>query len=59
GLNNIGGAVLGGLLLGILESYSAGLISSGLKDGLAIIILLVVLMVKPHGILGLLGERKI
>ncbi len=59
GLNNIGGAVLGGLLLGVLESYSAGLISSGLKDGLAIIILLVVLMVKPHGILGLLGERKI
>ncbi len=59
GLNNVGGAVLGGLLLGVLESYSAGLISSGLKDGLAIIILLLVLMVKPQGIFGLLGERKI
>lgn len=59
GLGNVGGAVLGGLLLGILESYSAGLISSGLKDGLVIIVLLVVLMVRPQGILGLLGERKI
>jgi len=51
--------VLGGLLLGILESYSAGLISSGLKDALAIIILLAVLLLRPQGILGVLGERKI
>jgi branched-chain amino acid transport system permease protein len=59
GLNNVGGAVLGGLLLGILESYSAGLVSSGLKDALAIVILLVVLTVRPQGILGSLGERRI
>lgn len=59
GLSNVGGAVLGGLLLGVLESYSAGLISSGLKDGLAIIILLAVLVLRPQGILGVLGERKI
>lgn len=59
GLHSVGGAVMGGLLLGILESYSAGLVSSGLKDAFAIIILLLVLMVKPQGILGLMGERKI
>jgi len=59
GLNNVGGAVLGGLLLGILESYSAGLISSGSKDAFAIIILLLVLLIRPQGIMGLLGERKI
>lgn len=59
GLNNVGGAVLGGLLLGILESLGAGLISSGLKDALAIVILLGVLLARPQGILGLLGERKI
>lgn len=59
GLSNVGGAVLGGLLLGVLESYSAGLISSGLKDALSIIILLAVLLIRPQGILGVLGERKI
>lgn len=59
GLNNISGAVLGGILLGILESYTAGLISSGLKDALAIVILLVVLAVRPQGILGSLDLRKI
>lgn len=59
GLNNVGGAVLGGLLLGLLESYSAGLISSGLKDALAIIVLLLVLTLRPQGILGSLVERRI
>ena len=59
GLNNVAGAVLGGLLLGVLEAYSAGLVSSGLKDAFAIIILLVILLVRPEGILGVLGERKI
>lgn len=59
GLNNVAGAVLGGLLLGVLEAYSAGLVSSGLKDAFAIIVLLLILLVRPEGILGMLGERKI
>lgn len=59
GLNNVAGAVLGGLLLGVLEAYSAGLVSSGLKDAIAIIVLLLILLVRPEGILGMLGERKI
>jgi len=59
GLNNVGGAVLGGILLGVLESFSAGLISSGLKDAFAIIILLVVLLARPQGIIGAISERKI
>jgi len=59
GLSNVGGAVLGGILLGILESYSAGLISSGLKDAIAIIILLAVLLIRPEGIIGAIRERKI
>lgn len=59
GLNNPTGAVLGGLLLGVLEAYGAGLISSGLKDALAIIVLLSILLIRPEGILGVVGERKI
>lgn len=59
GLNNVAGAVIGGLLLGVLEAYSAGLVSSGLKDAFAIIILLTILLFRPEGILGVLGERKI
>lgn len=50
GLGNIGGAVAAGLIIGLLESYSAGLLSSGYKDAVALVILLLVLFFKPAGI---------
>lgn len=59
GLRNIRGAVLGGFILGILEAYSSGLISSGLKDAIAMVVLLGVLLIRPEGILGASGDRKI
>lgn len=59
GLNSVGGAVVGGIILGILEAYSSGLISSGLKDGISILVLLFVLLLRPQGILGVIKERKI
>jgi branched-chain amino acid transport system permease protein len=54
GIGNIPGAMLGGFLLGIIESLAAGFISSEYKDAYAFIILIVVLIIKPT---GLLGER--
>ena len=52
GLGSFPGAVIGGLVLGAIESLGAGLISSGYKDAFALIVLLVVLFFKPSGILG-------
>lgn len=52
GYGSMPGAVLGGLLLGVLESLAAGLISSEYKDAIAFLILLLVLFFKPSGILG-------
>jgi branched-chain amino acid transport system permease protein len=46
------GAVVGGLLLGLLETLGAGYISSTYKDGLAFITILVVLLAMPRGLLG-------
>jgi len=52
GYGSMPGAVIGGLLLGILESLAAGLISSEYKDALAFLILLTALFFKPSGIMG-------
>jgi branched-chain amino acid transport system permease protein len=51
GFGNIPGAVVGGLLLGVLENLSAGFVSSAYKDATAFVVMIVILMVKPGGIL--------
>ena len=58
GLGHPFGVVLGGLILGVMESLGAGLISSGYKDAIAFLILLLMLFFRPQGILGKgKGER--
>ncbi len=52
GLGRGRGAVIGGFLIGILESMTAGYLNSGLKDAVALIILLLVLFFRPSGIFG-------
>jgi branched-chain amino acid transport system permease protein len=49
GLVSAPGAIVGGFLLGILESFSAGLISSGYKDAVAFIILILLCLVQVAG----------
>jgi branched-chain amino acid transport system permease protein len=56
GIGNIPGAVVGGFLLGILESLAAGYYSSRWKDVVAFAILIIILVVRPR---GLLGERVV
>ncbi|HXX56610.1 MAG TPA: branched-chain amino acid ABC transporter permease [Thermodesulfovibrionales bacterium] len=52
GLGNPFGAAAGGLLLGVLESFGAGVISSAYKDAFAFLVLLILLFVKPSGLFG-------
>jgi branched-chain amino acid transport system permease protein len=52
GIGNIPGAMLGGLLLGVLESLGSGYISSEWKDVFAFIVLVGVLLLRPAGLLG-------
>ena len=52
GLNNIWGALIGGLILGLSESFGVGIIASEYKDAIAFCILLIILFIKPQGLLG-------
>lgn len=45
-------AMLGGLVLGILENLVAGYFSSGYRDAVAFVVLLLVLLLRPHGLAG-------
>ena len=46
------GAIVGGLLLGLLEAFGAGYVSSAYKDAIAFVVLLVVLFAMPQGLFG-------
>ena len=52
GFGSFPGAILGGLSLGLLESLSAGYLSSAYKDVVAFVVLLLVLCIRPKGLLG-------
>jgi branched-chain amino acid transport system permease protein len=52
GLGDIGGAVIAGLLLGIIEVLTAGYLSSELKEAVAFLLLVLVLWTRPTGLFG-------
>ncbi|MFW6005575.1 MAG: ABC transporter permease subunit, partial [Desulfonatronovibrionaceae bacterium] len=52
GIGNIPGAMIGGLLLGVIEAMGAAFISTAWKDGIAFMVLILILIFRPTGILG-------
>lgn len=52
GLGSAPGAVVGGLIIGLIESFGGGYISSGLRDAITFTVILILLLLKPNGIIG-------
>lgn len=52
GLNSLPGAIAGGLILGVAESLAGGFVSVAFKNTLAFLIIILVLLVRPEGLLG-------
>jgi branched-chain amino acid transport system permease protein len=52
GLGTVQGALVGGLVYGVLEAFGSQYIGTGLQDAVALVVLLIVLIVRPNGILG-------
>lgn len=52
GLDSIPGAIVGGVIIGLLEAYTGGYIGQGLNTIIPFIILILILMVRPYGLFG-------
>lgn len=52
GIGSAAGAVIGGLLIGMMEAFAAGYVSSNYKDAVAFLIILAVLILIPQGLFG-------
>lgn len=59
GMGSPVGAVVGGLLLGVVEAFASGLISSAYKDSFAFVVILAVLFLRPQGLMGTLSRERV
>ena len=59
GFGSIPGAIIGGLIIGIVEALAGFYLPEGFKDVAAYVILLVVLIVRPQGLFGTIARKKV
>jgi branched-chain amino acid transport system permease protein len=59
GLDSIGGAILGGVIIGVLETFTGGYVSTSLREIIPYIVLVFILMVRPYGLFGLVEIERV
>ena len=59
GLDSIAGAIVGGMMLGVIQSLVTGYLSPTLSDVIPYIILLLILIIKPYGLFGLVRVERL
>jgi branched-chain amino acid transport system permease protein len=59
GLDSIGGAIIGGLIIGLLETFTGGYLSPSLRDVVPYIVLVFILLIKPYGLFGLVEIERV
>jgi branched-chain amino acid transport system permease protein len=59
GIGNLPGAAIGGVILGVTETFVAGYISSTFRDAIAFGILIFILLVRPAGLFGKNQTEKV
>jgi branched-chain amino acid transport system permease protein len=59
GIGNLGGAVLGGVIIGVVETLVVGYVSPTYRDAVAFAVLILILLVRPAGLLGKNVREKV
>lgn len=58
GLGSVSGAILGAVIIGVIETMVSGYLNSGLRDLITFTLLIVILLIKPSGLMGVDVEEK-
>jgi len=59
GIDSIAGAIVGGMILGVLQSLVTGYLNPALADVIPYIVLLLILIIKPYGLFGLVRIERL
>jgi branched-chain amino acid transport system permease protein len=59
GFNQVRGAIVGGLLLGVIDNFAAAYLSSQYRMAIPLVVLIVVILFRPQGLLGRIEERTV
>jgi branched-chain amino acid transport system permease protein len=59
GFNQVRGAILGGVILGVLDNLSAAYISAQYRGAFPLLILMTIILLRPQGVLGRVEERTV
>jgi branched-chain amino acid transport system permease protein len=59
GLDSIGGAIIGGLIIGLLETFTGGYLSPSLRDVVPYVVLVFILLIRPYGLFGLVEIERV
>ncbi|HDQ03423.1 MAG TPA: branched-chain amino acid ABC transporter permease [Deltaproteobacteria bacterium] len=59
GLDSIAGAIIGGIIIGLLETFTGGYLSPSLRDVVPYIVLVFILLIKPYGLFGLVEIERV
>jgi branched-chain amino acid transport system permease protein len=59
GIGNIPGAMIGGMLVGLMETWVGATAYSTYRDAVAFSVLILILLVRPAGIMGTAGTEKV
>ncbi len=59
GLNSLPGAIVGGLLLAVAESLAGGYLTVVFKNTLAFLVIIVILLIRPEGLLGTVFKERV
>jgi branched-chain amino acid transport system permease protein len=59
GFNQVRGAIVGGLLLGVIDNFAAAYLSAQYRAAIPLLLLIVVILFRPQGLLGRIEERTV